>query len=82
VGVEADDPGPLASEIAARLGLSARPGAHGVLIERERGHELVPRLVEAFPPGRFRSVSVRRPTLADAFLDLTGQALEEEGGAP
>jgi ABC-2 type transport system ATP-binding protein len=82
VVVEADEPGPLAAEIATRLGLDARAGPSAVTIERERGHELVPRLVEAFPAGRFRSVSVRRPTLADAFLDVTGQALEEPGGTP
>jgi ABC-2 type transport system ATP-binding protein len=82
VVVEADEPGPLAAEIATRLGLDARAGPSAVTIERERGHELVPRLVEAFPAGRFRSVSVRRPTLADAFLDVTGQALEEPGGPP
>ncbi len=80
--VEAEDPGALASEIASRLRLQARAGPHGVTIERERGHELVPRLVEAFPPGRFRSVSVRRPTLADAFLELTGRALADEPRAP
>jgi len=49
-----------------------------VAIERERGHELVPRLVEAFPAGRFRSVSVRRPSLADAFLHATGEDLAAE----
>ena len=80
VVVEAEEPGPLAVEISSRLGLAARAGPSAVTIERERGHELVPRLVEAFPAGRFRSVSVRRPTLADAFLDVTGQALEDPGG--
>jgi ABC-2 type transport system ATP-binding protein len=76
IAVEADDAGPLAAEIAARFGVTARAGPGGLLMERERGHELVPRLVEAFPAGRFRSVSVRPPTLADAFLRLTGGALE------
>ena len=78
VTIEADGPVALAAEIRERLGLDARPAAHGVHVERERGHELVPRLVEAFPPGRFRAVSLRRPTLADAFLTLTGEALEED----
>jgi ABC-2 type transport system ATP-binding protein len=78
VAVEADDPEPLAAEIAARFGVHARASAHGVHVERERGHELVPRLVEAFPPGRFRSISIRRPTLADAFLAITGRDLEED----
>lgn len=78
--LEASDPGPLAEEISARFGLRARPVATGVQVERERGHELVPRLVEAFPRGRFRSVALRRPTLADAFLAITGQDLDGEQG--
>jgi ABC-2 type transport system ATP-binding protein len=76
--LEADDPGPLALELRARLGLEPRPVEGGVEVVRERGHELVPRIVEAFPPGRFRSVAVRRPTLADAFLRLTGASLQED----
>ncbi len=77
VTLEADEPARLADEVAARFGVRARPGARSVHVERERGHELVPRLVEAFPPGRFRSVSIRRPTLADAFLAITGQELDD-----
>ena len=76
--IEAEAPEALAQEIAARFALPARALAGAVAISRERGHELVPRLVEAFPPGRFHSVSVRRPTLADAFLHMTGERLLEE----
>ena len=77
VVVEAEEPEALAHEIAARLGLAARAREDGVHVEGERGHELVPRIVEAFPPGRLRSVSLRRPTLADAYLAVAGEALEE-----
>ncbi len=80
ISIEAEDAGPLAAEIAARFGIAARLATGGVVMERERGHELVPRLVEAFPAGRFHSVSVRPPTLADAFVRLTGGSLE--GQAP
>jgi len=80
VQVEAEEPEGLAAEIEARFGLPAHPAPGGVAVRRERGHELVPRLVEAFPAGRFRSVSVRRPTLADAFLQITGETLAEEAG--
>ena len=90
VVVEADDPEAVAAEIARRLGLPARVRPDGVHVEREAAHALVPRIVEAFPPGRLRSVSLRRPTLADAYLAITGEALEdrvpegesEEGGDP
>jgi ABC-2 type transport system ATP-binding protein len=77
VVVDADDREGLARELRARLGLDARVRADGVHVAREQGHLLVPRLVEAFPAGRLRSVSLRRPTLADAYLAVTGEALEE-----
>jgi ABC-2 type transport system ATP-binding protein len=77
VVVEGDEPEDLARELAERLGLDARVRADGVHVEREQGHALVPRIVEAFPPGRLRSVAVRRPTLADVYLAVTGAGLEE-----
>jgi ABC-2 type transport system ATP-binding protein len=78
VTIDADDPEGLAREVAARFRVHARATAGSVHIERERGHELVPRLVEAFPSGRFRAVALRRPSLADAFVALTGEQLQEE----
>jgi len=71
----ADDPEPLAAEVAARFGVRARATRDAVHVECDRGHELVPRVVEAFPPGRLRSIGLRRPTLADAFLAITGEDL-------
>jgi ABC-2 type transport system ATP-binding protein len=47
-----------------------------VRIERERAHELVARLAEAFP-GRIDSVTVARPTLEDVFLHRTGHPFED-----
>jgi len=78
VVVEASGADGLAAEIAERFGVAARASGDAVSIERERGHELVPRLVEAFEPARFRSVSVRRPSLADAFLHVAGEDLAAE----
>jgi ABC-2 type transport system ATP-binding protein len=66
----------VAAEITARLGIPAIVRADGVHVAREGGHALVPRIVEAFPRGRLRAVSVRRPTLADAYLAVTGERLE------
>ncbi len=74
--VEADDAERLAAEIVARFGIAAHAQGDRVQVERERGHELVPRLVEAFPPGRFRSIALRRPSIADAFVAITGGRLE------
>jgi ABC-2 type transport system ATP-binding protein len=75
VVVEADAPEAVAAEIRGRLGLPAVVRDDAVHVEREAAHTLVPRLVEAFPAGRLRAVSLRRPTLADAYLALTGAAL-------
>jgi ABC-2 type transport system ATP-binding protein len=47
----------------------------GVLrIERPRGHELIPQLIEAMP-GLVQSVAVGKPTLEDVFIRLTGHRL-------
>jgi ABC-2 type transport system ATP-binding protein len=73
--LEAREPEALADELRARLGLEARVVEGRVQVEVEQGHALVPRLVEAFPAGRLASVSLRRPTLADVFLQLTGRVL-------
>ncbi|MHB1844261.1 MAG: ABC transporter ATP-binding protein [Deltaproteobacteria bacterium] len=53
-----------------------------LLIELTHGHEWIPRLVEAFPPGALRSVTLRRPSLADVFLKLTGRELERDEAGP
>ncbi len=78
VVVDADRPAEVARALAERLGLETRLGPAGVTVERPSGHALVPRIVELFPPGRLRSVSLRRPTLADAYLAVTGEALDGE----
>jgi ABC-2 type transport system ATP-binding protein len=81
--LEAADPEALAQELRARLSLDAKVVDGRVQVERDEGHLLVPRVVEAFPAGRLRSVSLRRPTLADVFLQLTGKALGiDQSAAP
>lgn len=74
ITLEADDPGALAAEVELRFGVGAAAADGRVTVERRDAHELVPRLVEAFPAGRLRSVSIRRPSLADVFVKLTGHA--------
>ena len=67
-------------ELAAKIARAPRPRPRASstatwCIEAPRGHELIPRLVELFPPGRLRRVAMRRPTLADVFVKLTGRGL-------
>jgi ABC-2 type transport system ATP-binding protein len=72
------DPEALARDLAARFpDLTPRIRDGAVRLERERGHELVARLIEAFP-GRVDSATVARPTLEDVFLHRTGRRLYGE----
>ena len=75
VTLEGDDAEALANEVRAKFSLEARVVEGAVVIETPKGHELIPRLVEALPPGRLRAVAMRRPTLADVFVHLTGRGL-------
>ena len=74
--LEAEDAPGVAAAVREKLGLDAKLADGRVLIERERGHELVPRIVEAFPEGTLRSVAIRRAGLGEVFLELTGRDLE------
>ncbi|PKN59428.1 MAG: ABC transporter ATP-binding protein [Deltaproteobacteria bacterium HGW-Deltaproteobacteria-14] len=80
VVIEADAPDALAATIRERFGLAARveAGASRVLVECARGHEVIVRLVEGLPAGRVDAISLRRPTLGDVFLKLTGAALDAD----
>ncbi len=77
--IEAKDPEDLCAELAERFEIGCVVVEGKVVLERERGHELIPRLVEALPVGRIDSLSMHRPTLADVFVKLTGRSLRDEG---
>jgi ABC-2 type transport system ATP-binding protein len=49
-----------------------------IQFEVANGEEFIPAFVRAFG-GDIRSISLRRPTLDDVFLRLTGRAIREEG---
>ncbi len=75
VVLEAEVPELVAERVSAAFGLPVRVNQREVLVEHPQGHTLIPRLVEVLPRSALRSVSLRRPTLADVFLKLTGHAL-------
>jgi ABC-2 type transport system ATP-binding protein len=77
VVLETADPDAIARAVHERLGIPARTVNGRVVLEHARGHELVPRIVEAFPEGTLSAVSVRRTGLGEVFLELTGKALDE-----
>jgi ABC-2 type transport system ATP-binding protein len=47
-----------------------------VRLQRQRGHEFIPQLIEAMP-GLIDSVSVGKPTLEDVFIEATGHVFRD-----
>jgi ABC-2 type transport system ATP-binding protein len=82
ITVEAEEPEAIARVLLDRFELPAMVVDGRVQVERRDGHALIPRLVEAFGPARLHSLSLRRPTLADVFLKLTGHALGSDQPTP
>jgi ABC-2 type transport system ATP-binding protein len=70
------EPARMRERIEKRFDVRASVVDNTVRIERPRGHEFVPALIEAFP-GEIDSVSVGKPTLEDVFIHLTGHRFEE-----
>ncbi len=73
------DPSLLAGKVAERFGLPTDVVDGVVRIERERGHQFITDLIEAFP-GEIDSVTVGKPTLNDVFVHLTGHRMRDEHG--
>ena len=70
--VTAENAEGLAHEIRERFQQPVDVVDGRVRIERMKGHEFIPEIVEAFP-GQIEGVSFGRPTLEDVFLHHTGQ---------
>jgi ABC-2 type transport system ATP-binding protein len=68
---EGEDAEAMRSAIRQRVGAESVVVERALRIERDRGHEFIPKLVEAFP-GAIRSVSLGKPTLEDVFVHVTG----------
>jgi ABC-2 type transport system ATP-binding protein len=60
-----------------KLGIEAAEVDGALRLERERGHEFIPQLIESVP-GLIDSVSVGKPSLEDVFIQLTGQRFKNE----
>ncbi|HEY8667220.1 MAG TPA: DUF4162 domain-containing protein, partial [Tepidisphaeraceae bacterium] len=48
-----------------------------VRLQRQRGHEFIPQLVEALP-GMIDSISLGKPTLEDVFIRATGHGFVDQ----
>lgn len=87
VSVRTSDNQAAAHRLQAALGVQARPGPQGELIvEVDRGDRFIPRMVAALSangePIEVTRVNLRRPTLEDVFVKLTGHAIRDEEASP
>jgi ABC-2 type transport system ATP-binding protein len=68
--------------LLASMGVQPQRTAEGLRIETDHGDRFIPRVLrgmdEADPPIGVASVNLRRPTLEDVFVKLTGRAIREE----
>jgi len=77
ITVRTQDDEALEREIGERYQVTVRRDAAGLHFEVEDGAAFIPRLVQSFP-GRVQAVNLRRPTLDDVFLKVTGREIREE----
>lgn len=73
-----------AQRLSEAHGIQGRQGPEGQLIvETAHGDEFIPKLMQTFANGagaiQVQTVNLRRPTLEDVFIKLTGRAIREEG---
>jgi ABC-2 type transport system ATP-binding protein len=81
ISFRTEAPGAARELLRNRLGLEVREGPEGELIlESPNGEQLIPRLVALLQEAHLKvnSVGLRRPTLEDVFIKLTGRAIREE----
>jgi ABC-2 type transport system ATP-binding protein len=64
-----------------KLGVSSEIVDQSVRLERPRGHEFVPQVIEALP-GLIQSVSVGKPSLEDVFIQVTGRIFKDDPAEP
>jgi len=81
ITLEAEDKGSLARKIHALYGIEVGEDEKGSLyLKVDNGAAFIPQLAARFE-GKIHSISLRRPTLDDVFLHLTGKAIREEKGS-
>ncbi|HET7318341.1 MAG TPA: ATP-binding cassette domain-containing protein [Nitrospirota bacterium] len=64
-------------ELQRNFHIAAREENGGLVLETEKGDEFIPRMIHALPV-RTVSVSLKKPTLNDVFLKLTGRTIRDD----
>ena len=65
------------AEIQKTFGLAAREENGGLVLETEKGDEFIPKLLHSLTMQTL-SVSLKKPTLNDVFLKLTGRTIRDD----
>lgn len=77
INLKARNNGQAAAEIRERFNIPVKEGREDLTLEVTKGSEFIPQLVNTLET-EVLSISLRRPTLDDVFLKLTGKAIREE----
>jgi len=77
ISVKTDDNDRATEEIRLRYGIEARRDSEGLIFEVTNGDEFLPAFIKEFGT-KILSVSLRRPSLDDVFLKLTGREIRQE----
>ncbi len=77
ISVKTDDNDRAAEEIRLRYRIEVRRDSDGLTFEVASGEEFLPTFIKGFGT-KILSVSLRRPSLDDAFLKLTGREIRQE----
>jgi len=77
ISVKTGDNDRATEEIKLRYQIEARHDSDGLSFEVANGEEFIPDFIKEFGT-KILSISLRRPTLDDVFLKLTGRELREE----
>jgi ABC-2 type transport system ATP-binding protein len=78
ITLQADDTAGAAAEIRERYGIPPTVAGDAISFQVARGEEFLPDFVRTLSR-RIRSIGLRRPTLEDVFLHLTGREIRDEG---
>jgi len=68
-------------ELESKLGLTYKRLESGLVISVEAGEKFIPRIFEALKTP-IVSVNLKRPSLEDVFINLTGREIRDYPGAP
>ncbi len=80
ITLQTDNPEEAVTELKEKHSIEAKMDSGGIHFEVPNGEKFIPVLVKEFKGG-LQGVSLRRPTLDDVFIKLTGREIREgEGG--